>query len=279
LTTIDALLLRRFVVLCRHATITLVVRMALTHVKKLKAVLIAILCANVALAAISLGLNWLASHQHPPEGKFVDLGNITTHVIEAPLSRSDSSAAVVLIHGANTSALDFDNNLLPALSERYSVIAIDRPGHGYSERGQSENMHDPTVQAITILDTLASLGMDSPILIGHSWAGSVVMAALLADHDVEPRAGILIAGVTHPWDYKDSQVTSTALAPVRGLFFRYQYLPIAGRLAIPSTVEQALAPDPVPANYIEDTGLYLSLRPTYLYNLSLIHISEPTRPY
>lgn len=234
--------------------------------RKIRLVVIAVLCINVALAAISFALNLHAGIQHPPKGIFVEREDITTHVITAPSRRSDSLTNVVLIHGANTSALDFDNNLLSSLSERYNVYAVDRPGHGYSERGPNQKMHDPKVQATSILDTLAQLDIHRPILIGHSWAGSVVLAALLTDHAVEPLAGVLISGVTHPWDYEDSRVTSTALAPVRGLFFRYQYLPIVGRMAIPPTIERALAPDAVPANYIQDTGLYLSLRPTYLYN-------------
>lgn len=236
------------------------------HVKKLRLVVITILGINIALAAISYALNWHAMDQHPPKGSFVKLKGVTTHVIEAPSRKESPAATVVLIHGANTSALDFDNNLLSRLPQHYKVVAIDRPGHGYSERGQTENMHDPTVQAAALLDILASMDIERPILLGHSWAGSVVMAALLTKHSVEPSAGILLSGVTHPWDYQDSLITSTALAPVRGLFFRYQYLPIAGRLAIPSTIEQALAPEEVPENYIQDTGLHLSLRPSYIYN-------------
>lgn len=195
------------------------------------------------------------------------------HVIDAAPEvdqpSSDSPAdALVLIHGASTSSLDFSTNLLPALSRSYRVAAIDRPGHGYSDRGSSPDMHDPVQQANAILETLERMYIRHPVLIGHSWAGSVVLAALLAEGSkVEPVAGVLIAGVSHPWDREDSRPTKLALAPFFGPLFTWQYLAPIGRMAIAPTVERVFAPDEVPENYIHDTGLYLSLRPdTYRYN-------------
>ena len=240
---------------------------------RVRHVAIGALVYNAGLFLATLGSSWQAQVRHPMEGSLIDVDGGRVHVIEAGADDSDASDhaihdAVVLIHGSSTSALDFGHNLLPALSEGRRVLAVDRPGHGYSERGTRPRMDKPSRQAETILDAMAEMDVENPVLVGHSWAGAVVLAALLSEHEkVRPVAGVLIAGVTHPYAREDSAATRLALAPYRGPVFRWQYLAWIGRLAMPSTVEEFFAPDDVPDDYIERTGLTLSLRPkVYLYN-------------
>ena len=234
---------------------------------------ISLLAFNAGLVILTLALSLQAQFQNPMQGELVELDGANIHVIENTTGGYDAPAeaafdALVLIHGASTSALDFTNNLLPELSKHFPVVAIDRPGHGYSDRGSRPDTDSPMQQADIILDTLAVMGIENPVLIGHSWAGSVVLAALLAEHDsVKPAAGVVVAGVSHPYAREDSLPTRLALAPILGPIFRWQYLSPVGRLAMPSTVERFFYPDTVPANYIRDTGLILSLRPDpYLFN-------------
>ena len=240
---------------------------------RIKYIVIGVLAFNLALLLLTQGLSYQAEMQNPRAGILVDVDNTEMHVIQhsegnSALVTDSPYDAIVLIHGASTSALDFSTNLLPELSKRHHTIAIDRPGHGYSERSSRADMDNPINQAELILDTLSQMQIEKPVLIGHSWAGSLVMAALLADHEsVSPAGGVVIAGVTHPYEREDSAPTRMALAPVSGVFFRWQYLAPIGRFAIAPTVERFFAPDAVPENYIQDTGLNLSLRPrTYLYN-------------
>jgi len=50
-------------------------------------------------------------------------------------------------------------------------------------------MYKASQQAGVVLDTLSKMHIKSPVIVGHSWAGSVVLAALLAEHDsVKPVA-------------------------------------------------------------------------------------------
>lgn len=238
-----------------------------------KHVVIGILVFNAGLVLLTFALSQQAQLQNPMQGRLLGINEISMHVIESKpvdyqASNEFSFDALVLIHGSSTSALDFTGNLLPELSARYPVVALDRPGHGYSDRGSLPHMDNPAQQASLILDTLEEMQISSPVLIGHSWAGSVVLAALLAEHEnVRPSAGVLIAGVTHPYGREDSRPTKLALSPYVGAIFRWQYLSPVGRMAIAPTVERFFSPDKVPENYVRDTGLYLSLRPnTYLYN-------------
>lgn len=234
---------------------------------------IGIVVFNVGLVLLTLGLTFQAQMQNPMSGALVDVDGVNMHVIDmAPDSYTPSNEAgfdaLVLIHGASTSALDFASNLLPELSDRYRVLAIDRPGHGYSERGSLPDMYKADQQANVILSTLAEMQIKSPVIVGHSWAGSVVLAALLAKHDgVKPVAGVLIAAETHPYEQENSLPTKLALQPYYGPIFRWQYLTPIGRMAIAPTVAEFFAPDEVPDNYVKETGLNLSLRPNvYLYN-------------
>lgn len=236
-------------------------------------ILVVVLALNIVLVLLSVALTRQALNLNPMKGSLVQIDDTAMHVIESIPDTHDEHTdsvtdALVLTHGASTSALDFSDNLLPALSERYRVVAIDRPGHGYSDRGASQDMHNPQQQAKVMLDTLAKMNINSPVIVGHSWAGSVVLAALLAEHDqVKPAAGILIAGVTHPHEREDSLPTKLTLTPYFGRIFSWQYLSPVGRLMIAPTVERLFAPDEVPDDYISKTGLYLSLRPdTYRHN-------------
>jgi len=195
-----------------------------------------------------------------------------------------STTTVVLLHGASTSARDFTHNLHNSLASRFRVISIDRPGHGYSERGsiddtdgdtcskahrrmpqhelssEKKQWMDPSRQARLILKALAQRQAENIILVGHSWAGAVVMAALLQE-DPSVRAAVLIAGVTHPWEGDSAWHVRMAVRPVIGPIFSWQYIAPLGRLMIADTVANVLSPDTVPDNYIDNTGLTLSLRP------------------
>lgn len=225
---------------------------------------------NVALVLFTVFLSWQAESEHPMQGMLVSAGEEQLHVIESGNRKADSSNSptIVLIHGASTSALDFSTNLQPRLSKSHKVVSIDRPGHGYSQRASLQGSADPAVQASAILNALHTMDIHTPVLVGHSWAGSVVMAALIEKHPhVRPRAGVLIAGATHPWTGDAAWHVELSATPWKGDVFAWQYISPLGRLSLEDAVKDVFAPEVVPKNYIENTGLALSLRPsTYQAN-------------
>ena len=238
--------------------------------KFLRRTLIALLLYNLSLVIITALLSFQATLDHPMIGQRVSSGEETLHVIESGSEATDNDLSVVLIHGASTSALDFSTNLLPLLSENWHVLAIDRPGHGYSDRGDAHLANQPAHQARAILDTLHELDIKNPVLVGHSWAGSVVMAALLMQHEqVDVKAGVLIAGATHPYEGGSAWHVELTAKPLIGDIFRWQYVAPIGRLSLESAVQVVFAPEKMPQNYIEDTGLTLSLRPSAYKSNSL----------
>jgi len=220
---------------------------------------------NVGLVALSWALATASERAHPAIGSFVDVDGRTVHLHDHGAPPDDPGApAIVLLHGASTSLLDFESGLAPALAGRFRVVTIDRPGHGYSARGST--WPDPYAQATSARRALEAIGIDEAIWVGHSWAGAVVLAALL-DEDDHARAGVLIAGATHPWEGGGAWHAELAARPLIGQVFAWQYIESAGRLVLDEAIASAFAPEPVPRDYVERTGVTLSLRPdTYRAN-------------
>ena len=84
------------------------------------------------------------------------------------------------------------------LAARYRVTALDRPGHGYSER-PVDAWPNPLAQAHIAHGLAQGPGLERPILVGHSWVGSLVLAYSLA-YPGEAAGAVLLAGGTYPWE-------------------------------------------------------------------------------
>src|SRR5204863_9861395 len=79
---------------------------------------------------------------------------------------------VLLIHGmAGTNAIW--EEIIPPLTDGYTVIAPDLPGHGQS--GASAGDYSVGAMAATLRDLLLSLGHDRATVVGHSLGGGVAM--------------------------------------------------------------------------------------------------------
>jgi pimeloyl-ACP methyl ester carboxylesterase len=84
-----------------------------------------------------------------------------------------SGTAVVLLHGYLES-LDIWNKFSDQLSEKFSVVSIDLPGHGQS--GILSDTHTMELMAEAVEAVLNKLQIDKCVLIGHSMGGYVTMA-------------------------------------------------------------------------------------------------------
>jgi len=216
--------------------------------------LIGLLSALGLLALFSQQRTSRTEQQFAPTGAFVEVDGLRVHYREA-----GTGPVVVLIHGASTSLRDFSASILPPLSRNHRVIAIDRPGHGYSDR-PAGSWPDPAQQAALIHRVLEKLDAKDPVLVGHSWSGSVVLAYLLAYPD-DASAGVLLAGATHPWTGGVAWYNELAGIPVLGELFTQTLVYPAGILLIDRAVAEVFAPNRVPDNYTEATAVKLSLRP------------------
>lgn len=110
-------------------------------------------------------------------------------------SQSGSGPDVVLLHGALSTREEVMLALFPVLSERLRVTAFDRPGHG--ESGRLGPTGSPWRQAEAVTAAAQQLGLERPVLLGHSYGGAVALAHALAFP--EATAGVVtIAPIAFP---------------------------------------------------------------------------------
>jgi pimeloyl-ACP methyl ester carboxylesterase len=125
-----------------------------------------LLIAVAAIAAAVVILNWTYGRlpsEPKPTGSFAQVGKLRIHYLEHP----GSGTPVVLIHGRPGTADDWED-VTPLLAG-HRTIAIDRPGFGYSTGG-----YVPFEQQLqTLHELLWRLHVARPILVGHSYGGTI----------------------------------------------------------------------------------------------------------
>jgi pimeloyl-ACP methyl ester carboxylesterase len=122
-----------------------------------------------ALALIVVVLNWTYGRlpgEPKPHGSFVTVDGLRIHYLE----RAGTGTPVVLIHGLPGTAEDF-NKVTPLLAG-HRTIAFDRPGFGYSGHGYLKFDR----QIATLDSLLRALRVDRPVLVGHSYGGTLALA-------------------------------------------------------------------------------------------------------
>lgn len=214
------------------------------------------------LAAVSwAGARWV-ERRVPPVGHFIEVQGVRLHYVEA-----GTGPTIVLLHGASSNLRDLASSLMAPLAQRFRVIAFDRPGYGYSSRPEGD-WPNPARLADLVLTAAEQLGAERPLLLGHSWAGSVVMAGLVTQ-GARLRGGVLLGGVAGHWAGPVGWTYDVGGLPLIGGLFAHTLVFPAGMALMPGMVAPVLAPDPVPATYIDDIGARLALRPrTFRYNVA-----------
>jgi pimeloyl-ACP methyl ester carboxylesterase len=195
----------------------------------------------------------------PPRGKFIDIDGARLHYID-----KGSGPPLVLIHGLAGQILNFTHSLLGRLSNDFRVIILDRPGSGYSLR-PDETLAPLTAQARLVSRFCQALGLERPVVVGHSLGG-----ALALDHPEQVGALALIAPVTH--QPKNVPPPFDGLVIGSPLMRRLIAWTVATPLAIANR-ERALTtlfgPQSVPEDFATRGGGLLSLRPRAFIGASM----------
>ena len=177
-----------------------------------------------------------------PPGKFVTAAGVPVHYVLHGHGRP-----VIYIHGAKSSVFDFLLSLADRVASRYTAVAFDRPGAGFSGRAAQDG-GSPQAQAAVLRAAAAELGLLRPILVGHSLGAAVALAWAL-DAPGEVAAVVTLGGYVLPLGGPPPWVVAAArsrtMLRALGGIGRSRL----GRPLVDSVLRRVLFPDPPPADY------------------------------
>jgi len=226
--------------------------------------------APLALAAMILGSGALATlliaqraaWEFPSQGPFIPVEGGRLVAIEAG-DPTPGRPAVILVHGAVGNGADLMESLGRPLAARgFHVLALDRPGLGWSDRPGGSSDAAPEAQARLIAQALAARGLGPAIVLGHSWGGALALALAL-DHPERVAGLALVSPVARPFERMPEIAWYWRLAlkpPVTWLLSR-TLGPPAGLYHLERGARAAFAPQPVAEDYLRRARSALALRP------------------
>jgi pimeloyl-ACP methyl ester carboxylesterase len=194
-------------------------------------------------ALLNLSLTRRAEARHPPRGRFVEVGGVRLHYVEA-----GAGPVLVLLHGNGSMTGDFaSSGLIARAARRHRVIAFDRPGFGHSTRPWGRPM-GAAAQAGFIWAALDRIGVGRAVVLGHSWGASVAVAMGLAAP--ERVAGlVLVSGYYFPTARVDALLLAAPGVPVLGDVVRWTAGPWVARAIWPGLMRAIFAPAREPAKF------------------------------
>ena len=214
-----------------------------------------------ALAAFAFGNHLLArraERRHPPRGAFIEVDGMRLHYSDRGEGRP-----VVLIHGNAVSGDDWNTSGVAELLLRSSrVIIFDRPGFGHSERPRG-HLWTAARQAELLHNALRQLGVERPVIVGHSW-GTIVALALAERHQADVAGLVLLSGY-YFWTLRpDALLVAAGALPVLGDVLRYTISPLLGWLQMPLLKWAMFSPARVPARFQAEYSPAMALRPSQI---------------
>lgn len=213
-----------------------------------------------ALAAFSARTAQRVTRAIPPVGRIMAIGGEQIHVSDQG-NGAPGKPVILMVHGLGGNMLNLLMELAPRLKDEYRIVAIDRPGSGHSV-GAPGRPGNVRAHAWVVRDVIEALGLERPLLVGHSLGGAIALATAL-DHPKHVGGLALIAPLTDletapPAVFQGLAVTNPLTRRI-----------IAWTLAVPTSIRQGaetlahvFGPDKVPDNFATAGGGLLGLRPS-----------------
>jgi pimeloyl-ACP methyl ester carboxylesterase len=147
----------------------------------------------------------------PPPGRFVDVGGFRLHLHVTGLA---SGAPTVILEGGAGLGSATWAWVQPQVAERTRVVAYDRAGVGWSDRGPEPR--DGRQIASELHTALKGADVRGPyVLVGHSFGG--VYVRIFADMYPDEVAGLVLVDPTHPDQLKRSPRAAQSMRTTRQL--------------------------------------------------------------
>jgi pimeloyl-ACP methyl ester carboxylesterase len=116
---------------------------------------------------------------------------ITLHGHRVSYRRDGWGPVILLVHGITGSSQTWDE-VIPLLTDRYTVVAPDLLGHGQSAKPRGD--YSLGAYASGIRDLMRALGHDKATIVGHSLGGGVVMQFAYQFPELVERMALVSSG-------------------------------------------------------------------------------------
>jgi pimeloyl-ACP methyl ester carboxylesterase len=122
---------------------------------------------------------------------YADVGDVRLHYVEA-----GEGPLVVLLHGFPEFWFGWRRQIVPLAEAGFRVVAPDMRGYNLSSRPSGRRAYGAQQLAADIRGLIAELGVESAMLVGHDWGGTVAWTTAMNYPEIVQRLAILNAA--HP---------------------------------------------------------------------------------
>ena len=123
----------------------------------------------------------------PPSATYVNLGETRVRYLDV-----GQGPAVVLIHGF-ASSLETWSTVIPVLAKSHRVLALDLKGFGWTDRPDGD--YSPHAQAQLVSALMKERGIDTAVLVAHSWGSSIALDLAMTEPEKVTRLALYDAWV------------------------------------------------------------------------------------
>ncbi len=201
-----------------------------------------------------------AERDNPPAGEIIMIDGVPVHY-----KVMGEGPDLVLIHGASGNLNDFTMGFTDLLTDRYRVILFDRPGLGWTGRlpgyeGAWNNAEETPMEQAAVLQRAAdAIGVENPIVLGHSFGGIVALAWGLS-RPSDTAALVLVSAVSEPWPGELGWTYTVNGSTLGGALFVPLITAFVPQGYIADSIESIFAPQTAPDGYADHIGVGLTLR-------------------
>jgi magnesium chelatase accessory protein len=168
-------------------------------------------------------------HRHL--SRYVHAGGLRWHV-----QLAGDGPGMLLVHGTAASTHSW-RDLMPILAQRYRVLAVDLPGHGFTDRAAKAQISIAGMSGMLTM-LLRELKFVPQFVVGHS-AGAVVLCRMALDDAIRPSVIVSINGAFLPI----GGMLGTLFSPFAKLLASSAFMPklLASHVSKASNVARVLA--------------------------------------
>lgn len=203
-----------------------------------------------------------AQHQVPREGAFVDVEGARLHYVERGRGRP-----IVLIHGLGCNLNTLTYALAERLADDFRVIAVDRPGAGYSvmTKDAVATLHG---QAAIFGRFLRAVDAEGALIVGHSLGGALALTLAVDEPDLIGGLA-LVAPLSQPIEEMTPAFKPLLIpSPFKRRLISWTLAPPLARINRAKALRVIFGPDPVVPDFETRGGAALGRRPSAIYAAS-----------